>query len=866
MNLTEKIKKLGIGETKATNIATAAKSFFSEFANIERKDYLSTNIIVLFTALILWGFLHANALAFCDGDDRDMHIMLTRIICTIIIGWVIVLQVFHLFLKAQPFIIPLLILIGTLTPSLLHLDFSTYYIYIVCATAMSALYMKSRPMFFLFLTTQLSLVFVYAYGFMNSAIHLSVIKWATSFFSSLTLYILIKKIELYRKSSKNYSTIFSNVLKITDDFIIILDNYHCVKYMSNSFLKLLGFANNPEAVIDRPFINFLYNARIKQIYENILEHENYNGEGIEIPSFFNNSENKSYLNIKLKKLPDDLGYLLSIVDVSEIVIAKNHAEKANRAKSEFLANMSHELRTPLNAINGLTELELRKNQPIDTQINLEKIHNSGEILLSTINDILDISKIEAGHLELHPEEYSFSSFISDTLNMNVVRIGSKPIKFNVNIDENIPDKLYGDELRIRQIYNNLLTNAIKYTSEGTISVDISGIIKGNSIWITLSVKDTGIGISKENISKLFRDYHVIDVENHKQIERTGLGLSITRQLVNLMNGDISVESEYKKGSTFSIKYRQQIVDFTPIGTENAENIQNFGLFFKRERKSVEFPQLPHVKALVVDDVLVNLDVAIGILSAYGMQIDTATSGREAIEKIRAKETTYDIVFMDHMMPELDGIETFEIIRSEINGDYAKNLPIVALTANALVGMDKVFLKKGFQDYLSKPIDPQKLDFVIRKWLIKPKNGQTANVGQEIPQIEKEVPNDIYMELLAQNPITGINFDEALKKFNSNPQIYLRILRSFAKNTPEFLEKLANPTAETLNGYRISIHGLKGACYGIGANELGKLAEKLENETKAQNITAILEKNGELLQGINKLLEEISSVLEKVIDF
>ncbi|MDR3147241.1 MAG: response regulator [Treponema sp.] len=389
------------------------------------------------------------------------------------------------------------------------------------------------------------------------------------------------------------------------------------------------------------------------------------------------------------------------------------AESASRAKSEFMATMSHEIRTPLNAIIGLSDIELRKNLEADTFQAIKKIRGSGSILLGIINDILDISKIEAGSFEIIPVEYSIAVLLSDAVRLNVVRIGDKPISFELDADEHLPRKFRGDELRIKQILNNLLSNAIKYTRVGMVRLKVYR--EGESV-LVFRVSDTGIGIRKEDIGRLFSEYSQLDTRANRKIEGTGLGLAITKMLLDLMDGTVSVESEYGKGSVFTVRIPQQVVDPSPLG-EWAKKLKSHEYFEAEEdARIVPSSMSGAIRVLVVDDVDINLDVARGLLEPYGLTVDTVLSGKEAVEKIRSGEPCYDLVLMDHMMPEMDGVEAVRIIRGEIDSDYARNIPIVALTANALAGNEEMFLGKGFTGYIPKPIDIRLLDEMLKKWV------------------------------------------------------------------------------------------------------------------------------------------------------
>ena len=383
-------------------------------------------------------------------------------------------------------------------------------------------------------------------------------------------------------------------------------------------------------------------------------------------------------------------------------------ETTSRHKSEFLARMSHEIRTPMNAILGMSELALCERNLARTHEQVSAIKKSGTKLLAIINDILDFSKIESGKLEIILSDYLFSSLITDVISIIRMKVMESKLEFKTDIDKNIPKALVGDDSRIRQVLLNLLNNAVKYTPSGFVSFTVrETAVDDNNVILTFEIADSGRGIKEDDIQQLFDDFAQFDLAANKHIEGTGLGLAITRNLVIAMGGNISVRSEYGKGSVFTVTLPQS------ISTKESFETNIFVSMFKA----------PDARVLVVDDVSINRTVAQGLLSMYDIQVDTCASGEEALEAVMTGE--YDMVFMDQMMPGMDGLEATAAIRT-LTGERFQRLPIVALTANAISGVDEMFLKSGFSDYLSKPIDTQKLRNILEKWLPAEKVIRDAN--------------------------------------------------------------------------------------------------------------------------------------------
>ena len=546
----------------------------------------------------------------------------------------------------------------------------------------------------------------------------------------------------------------------------------------------------------------------------------------------------------------------------ELEKACNEATRANDAKSSFLANMSHEMRTPLNAVIGLSDLILGDRRPQENcnahMMNIEKINKAGMVLLSTVNDILDISKIEAGKFELVPTIYEMPSLINDIVTQSIMHKGEKPIDFILDINEDLLSRLYGDELRIKQVLNNILSNAFKYTKEGTVELSIHCEREGDAVFATASVKDTGIGIRPEYIGSIFDDYSQMDMQANRKIIGTGLGLSIAKRLVELMNGSISVESEYGKGSVFTVRFPQTFVSDSTIGPEVVNSLKNlrYSEHKRNQNASLIRIRLPYARVLIVDDVVTNLDIARGLMKPYGMQIDCVTSGQQAIDSVREEKFRYNAIFMDHMMPGMDGVEATRIIR-EIGSDYAKTVPIIALTANAVIGNEKMFMDNGFQAFISKPIEISRLDSVIRQW-VRDRSAEKAEAGDDG---ENNYAPDSKPDFF-EPAIDGIDLEKGLERFGGDKGIYLNALHSYVTNIPPLLEIIRDATYENLDDYGTTVHGVKGTSWSICANDTGDRAEALERAAAANDFDFISANNQDFIESVEKLISGLGKLIGK----
>lgn len=543
----------------------------------------------------------------------------------------------------------------------------------------------------------------------------------------------------------------------------------------------------------------------------------------------------------------------TIRDVFRLEKEKQQAIASGQSKVQFLTNMSHEIRTPINAVLGMDEMILRESSDANITEYAKDIESAGRSLLSLINDILDFSKMESGKMELLLVEYDVATVLNDCYHMIDRRAREKNLEFHIKNDPALPVRLYGDEVRIRQIITNLLTNAVKYTEQGSVELCVNGKGTPDSFTLCIAVKDTGIGIDDEAMDKLFEAFQRVEEIRNRNIEGTGLGLAITKQLVDLMDGEIRVESEYGKGSAFYVEIPQTVISDKEIGS-----IAEY--YHSTLEKMTDYKEsfvAPEARILVVDDVPMNLKVIHGFLKETKVQIEDAESGKKCLEMVQKKK--YHVILLDHMMPEMDGVETFH--RMQKLGHYpSEDAKVIMLTANAIMGVRDEYLAEGFCDYLSKPVRANELEEMIARHL-PPE--MVLRKSEETIWTEPEKASEKTTEQMESKPfMEQLDFLDAqlgLEYSAGDEDFYREMLGDFVSGS--LIEKLQELYENgDWENYRIQIHALKSTSLSIGASGLSEMAKKLEEATKAEDAAYVQEHHGETVESYRVLLEKLKKIL------
>ncbi|MBO4912332.1 MAG: response regulator [Butyrivibrio sp.] len=551
---------------------------------------------------------------------------------------------------------------------------------------------------------------------------------------------------------------------------------------------------------------------------------------------------------------------IDLVKSRQLIEDQLRIEKSsNEAKSRFLSNMSHEIRTPINAVLGFDEMILRECDDENILSYATDIQSSGKTLLALINDILDFSKIEAGKMEIIPGEYELGSMLNDVINMIEVKLNEKGLEFVTKISEDIPHVLFGDETRIKQCIMNLLTNAVKYTDVGSVTMVIykeeydplsHDDMFDEKIVLGVRIIDTGIGIKEEDLDKLTLAFERVDEKRNRTIEGTGLGISIVTNLLGLMGSKLNVKSEYGKGSEFSFEIVQTVVDREPIG----DFAKDYRLSKVNKKDYKESFHAPKARILVVDDISTNLTVIQGLLKKTLISVDTALSGRKALELVT--ENKYDIIFLDHRMPELDGIQTLHMMKG-MNNNMNKKVPVVALTANAVAGSREMYFREGFSNYLSKPVSPLKLEEMILSYLPSYKVSMPGDA--DFVEDEKEDVKKADETELKLMKVQGVDVKSAIARCGS-PKVVIDVMQDFWLSIKERSDLIEKYSSSDIKNYMIYVHGLKSSAKAIGALELSELAEYLEKCAEEKNKAEITKKTPELLELYRSYIKKLAVIV------
>ncbi len=622
--------------------------------------------------------------------------------------------------------------------------------------------------------------------------------------------------------------------------VLAVNNDNEVLFYNKEFVQLFPEIINSTSISAYPEMVRLFTdeeyvsevlSKIYEVRQESIEEENVHG--------------------KFVWLVDVTGHYKTNKKLTEL---KEMADAANKAKSNFLANMSHEIRTPINTVLGMDEIILREATDVQIKGYAENIRDAGTTLLSLVNDLLDFSKIECGKMEILPVEYEIANVLTEVINMIEIKAANKKLEFKAIVAEDMPYLLFGDEIRLKQVITNLLTNAVKYTEEGSVILKVDWKEAGDSsVSLIVSVIDTGIGIKEEDLSRLFVSFERIEERRNRNIEGTGLGISITKELLELMNSSLNVRSEYGVGSTFSFTLKQGIRDRKPVGKFR----EKYAYSNEKSKKYRTTFVAPNAKILVVDDNSMNLSVVEGLLKNTTIQVDCANSGAAALEL--CNDLKYDIIFMDHMMPYMDGIETLKNIKAATDGPNI-DTPVIVLTANAVSGAKEMYLEEGFVDYMSKPIQGKRLEEKIVEYLPEDKY-----VMIEYDDMEKKLYQNLWKavadDIMSEFQFKILDIPMAVESAEGDKDCVIFLFESFRDNVDKNKTDIVSSyEKEDYANYTIFVHALKSTSKMIGAEKLSEMARKMEESGKAGEFDYIKENYDAMITEYDAVVAEINDYL------
>jgi signal transduction histidine kinase/HPt (histidine-containing phosphotransfer) domain-containing protein len=833
------------GNNPAANLDKARESWY----------YIIVNGIVFVAVVLYVGFRLANALY----TDNFSRFRLAAIMGAAVLLLLFVIQVPLRKVVDAAFFCPFVLYMIFNVVIILNHEGKYFFTIYMGTCCLATVYNNRRRLEqYLLVTNIINIVLIYfriplETPFWHAPYSELVLHDAVLIFSSLLLYLIVRFVNHRSLEAVRATDTFMTLLDVVPNMIVTVDSRNCITHISRN-MAAFARLENPALAVGRPVLDLFHNMDVKLMIGEML----ISNEPVSTVKEIEINGRVRHFSIVSDKLGNHTGRFVYLADVTYIDQARKDAEQATVAKSRFLATMSHEIRTPMNAIIGMSDLMPTENLSPLQKGYFSEIKGMSKSLLTIINDILDFSKIEAGKFDLTPAHYNVRKLFDNIASMCEFLAEGKNLEFRRSFDSSVPEILYGDEIRVRQIFTNLVNNAVKYTQEGYVSFRVfPGAPKDcgeAGACLVAEIQDSGIGIKEEDIPKLFGTFQQLDGRKNRGIMGTGLGLAITKNLVSMMDGRIEVESVYGSGSTFTV--RLPLIEGDPAKVENTENMP---MVMAKEG----------TRTLVVDDGPVNLTVALAFLAKHNIYAETASGGFEAVEKVRASVESgrpYDLVFMDQMMPDMDGTDAAKRIRGLGEGEDSiyRRMPILALSANAVQGAEETFLAAGMNGLVSKPMEAAALNAALKKFLGEEKY-TLADPGPPENLAEKAAGRDgrLREELAA---IEGLDIVSGLRYAGESFATCSATLKQFAAGMEQGLAVLRNSLAAgDWKSYAVQAHAFKGICATIGAQALSGWAGKLEEAAKSGNTPFCFVETGAFssaLEALNLALRRTSLFAER----